>query len=161
MNVLSNEWLFQTKTPTPVCLGTGLIALDILIDENDESLSYTVGGSCGNVLTILSYLGWNSYPIAYLGRDEAAELAVKDFVKWGVKDSFVDLGRESGTPIVIERLEHSDGLTTHRFEFTCPNCDSPLPRNRPIPFERASQLLKECLPHRYSISIDRQSLHLQ
>jgi fructokinase len=40
-------------------MGTGLVALDLVV-SNDNSVPprYYAGGTCGNVLTILSFLGW-------------------------------------------------------------------------------------------------------
>ena len=50
-----------------ICVGAGLISLDVLIREGRKiPVSYYVGGTCGNVMMILSYLGWDAYPIARL-----------------------------------------------------------------------------------------------
>ena len=146
----------RAQTLAPVCSGTGLIALDVLIRGRSKSWPATVGGSCANVLTILSYLGWESYPIAYLGDDEAAKLILRDFARWRVKTSFVSLGRKGGTPIIIERLEREHGLASHKFEFTCPNCNSRLPRNRPVPLHVASKLMPN-LPKAAVFYFDRVS----
>ena len=51
----------------PTVYGTGLVALDIVIGSDaNESAYHWAGGTCGNVLTILSYLNWTSFPIARL-----------------------------------------------------------------------------------------------
>ncbi|MBP3755692.1 MAG: hypothetical protein J6I61_00210, partial [Prevotella sp.] len=42
-----------------------LISLDVLIwDGQIVPISYYVGGTCGNVMMILSHMGWDAYPIA-------------------------------------------------------------------------------------------------
>ena len=61
----------------PICIGTGLIALDVIY-TTDKKPNFLAGGSCGNVLTILSYLGWKSLPIARLGNDAEGKRIVED-----------------------------------------------------------------------------------
>jgi hypothetical protein len=64
---------FQPKIKTPKVLGTGLIALDVVINtEFDRVPFFWAGGTCGNVMTILSSLGWDSYPVARLNGDSAS-----------------------------------------------------------------------------------------
>ena len=66
------EHFFNLNGLKPVCLGTGLVVLDVVMNGNPHSRSKVwAGGSCGNVLTILSYLGWNAFPITRLGNDDA------------------------------------------------------------------------------------------
>jgi len=63
----------MSENKTPTCVGTGLIALDMVFNgDRGESPRFWAGGSCGNVLTILAYLAWHSYPVARFGDDEAA-----------------------------------------------------------------------------------------
>ena len=55
---------FETNN---IIVGAGLISLDVLIwDEQRVPISYYVGGTCGNVMMILSHMGWDAYPIARL-----------------------------------------------------------------------------------------------
>lgn len=57
----------QLETNINICLGAGLISLDVLIrDGANLPVSYYVGGTCGNVMMILSYMGWDAYPISRL-----------------------------------------------------------------------------------------------
>ena len=50
-----------------IIVGAGLISLDVLIwDGQRVPISYYVGGTCGNVMMILSHMGWDAYPIARL-----------------------------------------------------------------------------------------------
>ena len=63
--------LIMNKYP-PSVYGTGLISLDIIVSMRPEEHYHWSGGTCGNVLTILSYLGWESFPIARLNSDTAS-----------------------------------------------------------------------------------------
>lgn len=78
----------KKENPKSICVGTGLVALDMITEESkDANFECLAGGSCGNVLTVLSYLGWESYPIAYLRDDTAAENLLIDLEKWWVNTS--------------------------------------------------------------------------
>ena len=70
---------------TPKVFGAGLIALDVVIGATPEApvRSYA-GGTCGNVLAILAFLGWEAYPIARLNADVASERVRSDLSRWGV-----------------------------------------------------------------------------
>ena len=85
--------------------GTGLIALDVVLKHGEDSApKLWTGGTCGNVLAILSYLGWNSFPVARLKLDPPARLVLKDLARWGVHTEFATLSPHARTPIVIERI---------------------------------------------------------
>ena len=57
-----------------IIVGAGLISLDVLIwDGQRVPISYYVGGTCGNVMMILSHMGWDAYPQDWLGRREESE----------------------------------------------------------------------------------------
>ena len=105
-------------TKNPICVGSGLIALDIIFSDSETQPKFLAGGSCGNVLTILSYMGWNSYPIARLGEDVEGKRIIEDMKKWRVKTKFIE--RESGTdsPRIIERIFGGEN-PKHRFYLKC------------------------------------------
>jgi fructokinase len=117
----------------PICIGTGLVALDVVINSGDtNSTQFYAGGSCGNVLTILSYFGWDSYPIARLSNNVAADLLMQDFSKWQVKDGLLTFTEDGSTPIIIHRiLKDKLGTPKHRFEFRNPEDGSYLPSYKP------------------------------
>ncbi len=108
---------------SPKCIGSGLIALDLVIDQNGESdEKYYAGGSCGNVLTILSSLGWDSHPVAKLGSDPAGEYLVKDMVSWGVNCTQISFDKSTNTPVIIEILSNGKrGIPSHSWKWFCPN----------------------------------------
>jgi sugar/nucleoside kinase (ribokinase family) len=112
-------------------VGTGLVALDVVINHTtDASQKVFAGGTCGNVLTILSYLGWLAYPVARMNEDEdeAARLVLADFKKWGVRTDLCNCLPSGETPIIIQNIRRAkDGHNFHRFSFTCPSCGAWLP----------------------------------
>jgi fructokinase len=134
-----------------------LIALDVLLsgDKNREP-SVWAGGSCGNVMTILSYFGWSSYPIAMLGRDPPSKLILTDMKKWGVHTDFLQISRENDTPIVLERLTNNNRFSQHNFEFRCPYCGASFPRNKQMP-EAFARQTESRLPKAQVFYYDRAS----
>jgi sugar/nucleoside kinase (ribokinase family) len=124
----------KRKQSRLTCFGTGLIALDLVTNgDEDSALRAWAGGSCGNVLTVLAYLGWKSYPVARLGNDAAARALTKDMSSHGVDLQYVSLDSSVHTPIIVQKiLIARDGNPTHRFYWICPNCGNWLPRYSPI-----------------------------
>jgi fructokinase len=120
---------FQGMKNNPVCIGSGLIALDVIYDNKKTKPNFLAGGSCGNVLTILSYLDWQSYPIARLGNDPEGKRIIEDMIKWGVKIKFVE--HESGihSPRIIEKIFPGKN-PNHRFYFKCEHGNW-LPQRKP------------------------------
>lgn len=114
--------------------GTGLIALDLVISANpDVPVRSWTGGTCGNVLSILSYLGWDAYPIARLNGDPASKRIRSDMKRWGVHLDFVACAPTTDTPIIIQQILHArDGSPRHRFSWSCPHCGNWLPGFKPI-----------------------------
>lgn len=56
---------FDLDGTRPTVVGTGLVALDVVFNEKqDEPIGRWAGGTCGNVLSILSWLGWSAWPIS-------------------------------------------------------------------------------------------------
>ena len=142
---MNHKTYFNVKKPVPVCVGTGYVALDIVINEKNDAEPHTwAGGSCGNVLTILAYIGWESMPIARLGKDTAADRIFEDWEQWGVKTNFISTEKTVDTPIVIERIQSAfNGIPKHKFEWKCPNCRSKLPRYRPILIKSTPQIIMD------------------
>ena len=62
-----------------------MVALDVILNGNPLSKpKLQAGGSCGNVLTILSFLGWKSFPIARLSKNSGTKSIVQDLKANGV-----------------------------------------------------------------------------
>lgn len=117
----------------PVCTGTGLVALDVIISAISNSpTQFLAGGSCGNVMAILSYLGWSSHPISRLSNNVASELLIQDLKAWNVHDDLIDISETGSTPIIIHRImKDQAGAPKHRFEFRNPEDGKYLPMYKP------------------------------
>ena len=118
----------------PKVVGTGLIALDFVLGpEKDEPIRYWAGGTCGNVLAIMAYLGWDSFPVARMNGDAAARRVRADFARWGVHLNWTNCAPTTDTPIVVQRIRRAaDGEVRHAFSWSCPHCGQWLPPFRAI-----------------------------
>lgn len=127
----------------PSVYGAGFVALDLLLSlEAPEHVAAFAGGTCGNVLTILSYLGWRSYPITRIGNDPAGMALRGDLSRWGVKDRYLLEEDTFTTPIVMqENRRLKNGEVSHRFIWQCPSCGTYLPTFRPVTKNAAAELL--------------------
>ena len=122
-------------------VGAGFVALDIV--EGRNSTFATAGGSCGNVLSILSWMGWHSHLTGRLGADVASEYIADELTELGVDIENLIFDESISTPIVIQKfVESKDGERTHRFSLTCPDCRGWLPRFRPMTLKQAAPLLE-------------------
>lgn len=127
----------------PVSVGTGLVALDWLLigSRRVRANQQYAGGSCGNVLTILAYLGWSSYPVARLGADRPAENLLRDLRAFRVQTDFVTKEDAGSTPVIVLRLSETDaGKYKSRFEWKHPQSGDWLPRYRPVPKSHAKRI---------------------
>src|SRR5260370_25949939 len=117
-----------TRKPCPRAVGTGLLAFDIVINVNShEPPRSHAGGTCGNVLTILSYLGWHSAPLSRLSPGAAAERVLADLRKWEVSTEFISVEDDGSTPIIIQRIARTEaGEPYHSFSWRCPGCGAHL-----------------------------------
>ncbi len=125
-------------------VGAGLVALDVILNGNPETPPiYHAGGSCGNVLTILSYLNFDSYPVARLAANRAAEKLIADIQEWGVKTNLISTEATGSTPIIIQRMKYkNDGTITHKFEFRNPETGDYLPSYKPLLGTSVSQIIE-------------------
>lgn len=126
----------------PVCIGAGFVALDIV--ESSVQPFAAAGGSCGNVMAILSWLGWDAKPVARIGADWAGELVTTDMTRSGADVTSLCIEERVKTPIVIERfVEHASGQRSHRFSLTCPGCGAWLPRYRALTISQVNEFVAQ------------------
>lgn len=134
----------------PTVVGAGLVALDVIIDHssNNPEPSYFAGGTCGNVLTVLSFLGWDAKPIARLKTDASAELLLGDLSRWGVDLKYLFQESDGSTPVIIQNIRKTkDGTRTHSFSLRCPCCSAYLPGYKSILGKVADQISEELPAH--------------
>lgn len=131
----------------PLCLGTGFVAMDIV--EGETETFAAAGGSCGNVMALLSFMGWRTQPVARLGPDDAGSYVVEELKRHDVDTKHISFAAGVQTPIVIQRfVQSSSGERTHRFSLTCPDCGGWLPRYRPTTIKHASEVMQtDTLPN--------------
>ena len=110
-------------------VGTGFLPLDLVYRDDDPSrMKAYAGGTCGNVLAILAFLGWDVYPVAR-HNDSALSKIIKDDLRlWGAHLDFMGLDPTPLPPVVIQRVfAKPRSAKTHSFAWTCPGCGAPLP----------------------------------
>ena len=123
-----------SSNETPLAVGTGLLALDDVRIEGDRRPPRRwAGGTCGNVLLALSYLGWRSAPIARLQPGAAADRVLEDIERWDVSAKFISLEADGSTPVIVHRIgRRSSGEPYHTFSWRCPTCGNRLPSYKPV-----------------------------
>jgi sugar/nucleoside kinase (ribokinase family) len=108
----------KRRKSSRVAVGAGFVALDVIFNEARTGGYIALGGSTGNVLAILGYLGWAGMPVARLGHDRAAHLIREEFIKLNADTTFLTANSPQPTPVVYQFSEHG----THRFTTACPYC---------------------------------------
>ena len=148
----------MTTIARPKVFGTGLIALDLVVGPDPETpVRSWAGGTCGNVLSILAYLGWDAYPIARMNDDTASDRVRADMKRWGVRLDWANCAPTAPTPIIVQKIRHGrDGRPDHRFSWSCPHCGKWLPRFRAITVDTAEKV-KPAIPGASVFFLDRLS----
>ena len=129
----------------PSIYGTGLVALDIVISSNPKEPAYQwAGGTCGNVLTILSYLGWASFPIARLNSESSSLCAIEDMKNWKVRLNFAEMTPTTSIPVITQEIsKDKNGVPKHKFHWkNCPKCGSWLPNYKAVTL-KSTAIVKE------------------
>ena len=125
----------------PSVVGVGLIVLDIVVSSESEDLSSYTGGTCGNVLSVLSFLGWDAYPVARLNGDVASRRVKADMRRWGVHLDFAECKPTTDTPIIVQTIERNERSGAyHRFGWYCPFCGHILPRFKSVTMDAVGPL---------------------
>jgi sugar/nucleoside kinase (ribokinase family) len=112
-----------------------------------DGIFAATGGSCGNVLMALAWLGWVSAPVARLGCDKAGDFVAKDMKSLGVNLDLLQRSESVATPIVIQQfVESATGSRRHRFSLVCPGCGAWLPRYRSLVLTHAHEMMRGKIP---------------
>jgi sugar/nucleoside kinase (ribokinase family) len=128
-----------------VCIGAGLIALDVVINGNPNiPLKLFAGGSCGNVVTILSFFNWDSFPVARLKMNDASKKLLDDLSDWKVNTSLITMTPDGSTPIIIQRIKRDkNGNAIHTFQFRNPENGEWLPAYKPVLHSEVNSIIKK------------------
>jgi sugar/nucleoside kinase (ribokinase family) len=142
----------------PTVVGTGLVALDTIFGLNQECApQLRAGGTCGNVLAILAFLGWRSRPVGRLAMDAAGLCVRQDLSRWGVELEALGTEPSARTPVVLERIRVSpEGKVRHGFSVKCPNCGQWLPQYAAVSAKVMRTIVSK-LPRADVVFIDRES----
>lgn len=147
----------QRNAQERVCVATGFIVLDVIrhaVSMMETELRHA-GGSCGNVLAILAYLGWNANAVGRIGNDYVGHELVADLANWHVNTSHLRVEADKWTPVVIqENYTDAHGRPRHRFCRVCPDCGARLPAYRPVLASEAAAIAST-LPAHAVFYIDR------
>ena len=142
----------------PKVFGAGLIALDLVVGPDPETpVRSWAGGTCGNVLSSLAYLGWDAYPIARMNDDVAYKRIRADMTRWGGHMDWADCAPTAHTPIIVQEIRRTrDGRPDHRFSWSCPRCGTRLPPFQAITVD-AVKSVKPALAGASAFFLDRLS----
>lgn len=103
-------------------LGTGIFNLDTIVVREypegpqnarrfvEKTVAEEVGGTCGNVMCMLSYLGWEAYPLAVLDTTEYGYRMAESMKDYGCNMRFVSNTEEGGTTLLtVTHKRNPDG----------------------------------------------------
>jgi sugar/nucleoside kinase (ribokinase family) len=117
-------------------LAAGYAPLDIV--SYGGRVWHAAGGTAGNVAAILGFLGWHSALAVDYGDDVAGQRALRDLQAANVSVHLVRRISGSRTP----RLVHEIDGAGHRYHFKCPRCRTRFPHSRPLPADRAANVME-------------------
>jgi sugar/nucleoside kinase (ribokinase family) len=123
---------FAPPADGAVAVGMGRLTLDAIVREGMPPRAQG-GGTCGNVLTDLAYLGWRSLPLTDLGDDDPGARYAADLVRWGVELDLVRFVPGEETPIIVHHVREGFAGATHSFSSHCPVCGYRLRYFEPVP----------------------------
>lgn len=107
-------------------ISLGYVVCDVLADQ--DCISYSAGGTSGNVSANLAVLGWRVSLHARIGVDPAGQFVRDDLTAAGVQMSGSFLDAALSTPVVVVE---ASGIGP-RYRFRCPGCGAAYARHRPV-----------------------------
>jgi fructokinase len=144
--------------PPDAAVGTGRLTLDVIVRDGatPAETRSQAGGTCGNVLADLAYLGWRAYPLADLGDDDPGRRFVRDLARWGARADLLRHYPDQETPVIIHHIRRADGGAAHSFSSRCPFCGRRLQYYEPVPLARVEERLP-LVPRASAFFFDRDS----
>jgi fructokinase len=141
-------------------VGTGRLTLDVIVHDDpdaERSLARSqAGGTCGNVLANLAFLGWPAYPLTDLGDDDPGRRFAADLARFGVHLDLVRHFPGQETPVIVHHIRHTEQGAVHRFSSRCPFCGARLRYYEPVPTESVRERLP-LVPRARVVFFDRDS----
>ncbi len=149
---------FTPPAAGSIAVGIGRLTLDVIVRSGGEPLPARcqAGGTCGNVLANLAYLGWQAYPLMDLGDDDPGTRFTHDMQRWGVQLDLVRRIPGEQTPVIIHHIRYGDGEAAHSYSSRCPFCGERLRYYEPVPTESVRQRLPN-VPAARVVFFDRDS----
>jgi fructokinase len=150
---------FAPPLASAAVLSTGRLTLDAIITTGPDAPPprSQAGGTCGNVLANLAYLGWPAYPLTHLGDDDPGERFCRDLARWGVRLDLIARIPGRITPVIVHHIRHhEDGPSRHSFSSRCPFCGQRLAGYEPLPLADVRAVLPR-LPSATVFFTDRDS----
>jgi fructokinase len=141
--------------PDAVAVGTGRLTLDVIVRDGEPPRSQA-GGTCGNVLCNLAYLGWQVHPLTDLGDDDPGERFCSDLTRWGVHLDLIRRIPCEQTPVIIHHIRDTDHGAVHSFSSRCPFCGRKLRYYEPVAADAVRQRLP-IVPDAKAFFFDRDS----
>jgi sugar/nucleoside kinase (ribokinase family) len=133
----------KKRSDKAVCFGAGLVALDVIMNGNPNTEPRLLaGGSCGNIMATLSFLGWKSYPIARLSDSPSSGLLFEDLRKHKVNLDLLTSTKDGSTPVIIHRiLKDREDNPRHKYEFRIPNTSIWFPSYKPVLSSKVDKII--------------------
>jgi sugar/nucleoside kinase (ribokinase family) len=147
---------FAAPGPDATAVGTGRLTLDVIV-RTGAAPRCQAGGTCGNVLANLAYLGWQAWPLADLGDDDPGDRFCRDLARCGARLDLVRRLPGEETPVIVHHIDQAPGgEAMHRFSSTCPICGHRLRYFEPVPTQGVLDRLP-AVPDARAFFFDRDS----
>lgn len=88
---------------TVICMGAGIFNYDIVSSKSGKEIVPVVeevGGTCGNVMCMLSHMGWKTFPVARLDESEYGLRVKAGLHSYGCDTSYVTNSADGGTTLL-------------------------------------------------------------
>ncbi len=118
--MLTNSFFHPHEGSRSRVAGAGFVTLDVLLGAEDKLAYSGIGGSTGNVLSIMAFLGWDSVPLVNLGRDRVGAAIHREFAEVGADVRHIKLDRNLTSPLLYQFA--GSPHEAPRYSFACPVC---------------------------------------
>ncbi len=110
----------ETEATRPSISGAGFVTLDVMLDHASRVTYRGIGGTTGNVLSILAFFGWRSMPVVRVGSDRIGQAVLREFRELGADVRYMGAESTLETPLTFQFAAQPSGAP--RYGFECPSC---------------------------------------